>query len=221
MEVSLREFSRRIGVSLRTVQVAIESKRITAFRTEQAGIRTRIFVDQEKALQEWKDNTNHFNRNQLTRGEMEGRGLFGEGPEGKWDLQAPAAAPVPAKKPPAKAAEAPPKARKSDLPAPVMAVSQTESTYQKARGAREVYSAKMLELKFQLESKALVPVEAVKKLFYDIGKTVQQNLMNIPARISPIVAAEVDEKKVHDMIENEVVKALEILSDGNLESLTR
>ncbi len=95
-----------------------------------------------------------------------------------------------------------------------------QSTYQKARGAREVYNAKMIELKYKLQSKALVPVEDVKKIFFDIGKTIQLSMLNIPNRVAALIAAEMNEKKVYDILQAEIILALESLSNGKIDRLT-
>jgi len=194
---SLREFSRVMGVGLLSVQVAIKNGNITAFSMKGNPKKPIYDVDVEKAKEQWLDYTSRARRQ--TRGERDGVGVMGG-----QDI------PEKYKKKPGRPAQ------QSAPSEPV-----PETVYQKARGTRELLTAKLLQQKFLLESRALVPVENVKKLFFEIAKTVQQNLLNIPARISPIIAAELDEKVVHDMIESEIIKALEVLSDGALESLTR
>lgn len=183
--ISMRECARQLGVQLRSVQVALQSGRIHAEKTEQAGTKTRIFFDIDKVRQEWSTNTGTRNRD--TRGEMTGT------------APAPGAAGPPAGK----------------------AGPAEQTTYQKARGAREVYSAKMIELKYKLESKALVPVEDVKKIFFDIGKTIQLSMLNIPNRVAALIAAETNEKKVYDLLQAEINLALESLSNGKLDRLTQ
>jgi len=92
-------------------------------------------------------------------------------------------------------------------------------TFRKARSAREVFNAKMAELKFKKESGALVPIEDVKILFFNTGRDIQTNLLNIPARLAPILAAEMNEKKCFDLIKDEIVNVLEILSNARIDSL--
>lgn len=178
--VSLREFSRRIGVGLRAVQWAIENSRIKVAKSEQHGQRTRVFLDYESAARDWEANRDPSKRNRPTKGEM-----------------------------------------KQQSPRAGAGIPVGDSPYQKARSAREVYNAKMAELKYKIETKMLVPVEDVKILFFDIARTVQQNMLNIPNRVSAIIAAEIDEKKIHDILLDEIAKSLEALSNGKLDKLTK
>lgn len=197
--ISLREFGRRRGVQLRSVQFAIETGRIKIAETRKAGKRTRVFIDDETQAQAWAAHGDPGKRNRTTTGEAAagGAAVHAEGkPRRGRKARGQPAAQAPAKK-------------------------ATPSPYQIARAARETYSAKMAEIEFKKATGALVPLEPVKSLFFTIAKHTQQNLLNIPARITPIVAAENDEKKIYAIIEKEILEALETLSNVRFDSLTK
>ena len=182
--VSQREFSRRAGVTLRTVQQAIERGAVKIHHTEKAGSKTRVFIDWEiqgKAYAAARlPGANHATRgeqNSVPRGPMPGPGE-GAAPPGE------------------------------------------PSAYSKARTAREVFNAKFAEIRYKSESKAVVPTEKIKVLFFEIGRTIQLNMLNIPARIAPIIAAEHDEKKVYEILTSEIIQSLEALANnGKFDSL--
>ena len=199
--ISLREFGRRRGVELRAVQFAIERGRIKIAETRKAGKRTRVFIDDETQAQAWDASGDPGKRNRATRAEADAGAPTmhagkvkkrGKGTkQGKPPPAAPAAGPLP------------------------------PSPYQIARAAREAFNAKRAEMDFKKESGALVPLEPVKTLFFTLAKNTQQNLLNVPARISPIVAVENDEKKIYDIIEKEILEALETLANVRFDSLTK
>lgn len=196
--VSLRECARRLGVQLRSVQVAIQNGRIDVARTDTHGQRTRVFVDIDTVLQQWAQNTDPGKRHRQTRGEIAGT------------------TPPPGAQEPPSGPAGPGQRRPAGQD-----TKENPSAYQTARGAREVYTAKMVELKYKLQTKALVPAEEVKKIFFDVGKTIQLNMLNIPNRVAAMIAAESDEKKVFDILQTEITIALEALSNGRIDKLTQ
>lgn len=91
------------------------------------------------------------------------------------------------------------------------------SNFQIARTAREALNAKITELEYRKKIGDLVELEAVKELFFNAAKTTQQSLLNIPARISAIVAAKTDEREIYDLLEKEISESLENLSNTNFD----
>ena len=66
------------------------------------------------------------------------------------------------------------------------------------RAIKEMYAARLQKLEFEEKSKKLVPFDELK-----------DNLRTIPDRISPIVAAETDPSKIHNLISTEIRECLE------------
>lgn len=94
--------------------------------------------------------------------------------------------------------------------------SSDGAVYSKARAAREAFNAKLAEIEYREKSGQVVDTDKAKILFFNIAKTVQQNILNIPDRISAIVAAENNPKVVHDIISHELRVALQGLADGKV-----
>jgi hypothetical protein len=206
--VSVREFSRRMGVTLRAIQFAIERGRVKISKSEQRGQRVRHFIDMdEKAA--WELNRDPSKQGGPTRREK------GKGPQpsytkpGDREEGRPAAGGL--------APDATPGPGPGGAPDTSGQIFGRESAYHKARTARELFTAKTAELEYKVRIGELVSMDEVKKVFYTTANAVTQNLLNIPARVSAILAAETDEKKVFEMLNREIKNALQRLSDGNLE----
>lgn len=86
--------------------------------------------------------------------------------------------------------------------------------YEKARTEKEIYRAKMAKLNYERMDGSLVPVEAVKKQAFETARQVRDSLLNIPNRVSPIVAAEHDSKRVNEIFTQEIRQCLEYLSNN-------
>ena len=109
---------------------------------------------------------------------------------------------------------APPAVAQPGAPvAPVVATAPA-SLYGQAKTARETYAAKIAELEYRERAGELVELEKVKTEFRNIAEMVKTNLLNIPDRISSIVAAEQNEKVVHDMVSHEIRAALEKIMES-------
>lgn len=91
--------------------------------------------------------------------------------------------------------------------------------YEAARTEKEIYRAKMAKLNYERMDGTLVLAEEVKKASFEAARLVRDSLLNIPNRISPIVAAEHDAKKVHDLLDKEIRQCLETLA-GDLKNET-
>ncbi|KAB2918532.1 MAG: hypothetical protein F9K29_08175 [Hyphomicrobiaceae bacterium] len=63
--------------------------------------------------------------------------------------------------------------------------------YNQARAKKETWLARLRRLEFQLKSGSLVDAEAVKKAVFNCAREERDALMNWPARVTPLIAAEV------------------------------
>jgi len=77
------------------------------------------------------------------------------------------------------------------------------------RAIKEMYAARLQKLEFEERSKKLVPFDELKLELSKLHLQVRDNLRTIPDRISPIVAAEDDPAKIHNIITNEIRDCLE------------
>lgn len=225
-EMSLRGYSAHKGVSLAAVQKAIKSGRIPVARTQAAGSRMLVFVDSAECDRLWAENTNPVQQRLATRAEM------GKGP------QTPGSA----------------RQNKNDIiPDPIEphvkpknAVGEYGELYNKGRAYRENFQAKIAALEYQERSGKLIAKDKVKIAFFNAANTAQQNILNVPARIAPIIAAEyqsrinkviesidkgqsisketlismldavADDRTVNDIMERELKQALNELADGKI-----
>jgi len=91
--------------------------------------------------------------------------------------------------------------------------SQTESLI-KARTAAHSIKAALLKNAYDKETGKLIDAEKVRVAAMETAIQVRDSLLNIPDRISAIVAAESDPHKVHTLIDSEIRKSLEALADA-------
>jgi phage terminase Nu1 subunit (DNA packaging protein) len=90
---------------------------------------------------------------------------------------------------------------------------QNSEGYEQARTERMIWLAKQAELNYKKQEGLLVDAEAVRQAAFEKARQVRDSLLNIPARISPILAAERDTKKVNEILTNEIRQCLENLSN--------
>lgn len=72
--------------------------------------------------------------------------------------------------------------------------------------------AKKAELEVLEIMKTLVPAKDVKDAAFESGRLLRDQLLNIPGRVAPIIAAERDPKKTHEILEKEIRQCLETIS---------
>ena len=87
----------------------------------------------------------------------------------------------------------------------------------KARAMREHFKALLTELEYKERSGELILAKDVCDANFEKARLIRDQLLNIPARVSPILAAERDAKKVNEILTHEIRQCLETLSGGNNE----
>lgn len=210
--ISIREFARRIGVHHRAVQYAIEHGRITVAEIQKAGKRTRPKIDWQTQEKAWRENTDP-DRNVVQSAIQP-------------DRTPPAAPAAPAA--PGPDSQGPPqpaagkkgrKKKEKKAKAPPAGPPPPPSKFQVHRSEKEEWAAKMAEIKYKKAAGLTVELDKVKELFFNIGHATQQGLLNIPARVSAILAAKTDEREIYNILEKEIMIALENLSNADFEKL--
>ena len=83
-----------------------------------------------------------------------------------------------------------------------------------SRERREHYQAELAKLEVDLKRGELVSADSVKKVAFDLAKTVRESLINIPDRVVNQFAAETDPQAIHMALSHEIQFALERLADA-------
>ncbi len=84
----------------------------------------------------------------------------------------------------------------------------------KTRIKSEAERGKLLELKAKVEAGKYVDADEVRVAAFNKGRTTRDNLLNIPDRLSGMLAAEGDARKIHTLLTAEMRQAMEDLTGG-------
>jgi len=99
-----------------------------------------------------------------------------------------------------------------DNSSPAHAVKNKEGripiTYKAAQTAKEIARAKLIQIQVREKEGSLVEIAQVQKDAFDAGRNVRDALLNIPDRISSILAGEKKEAKIRKMLTSEIKNAL-------------
>jgi hypothetical protein len=82
----------------------------------------------------------------------------------------------------------------------------------KTKLKNEIERGKILEARAKAEIGRLVPLEDVKKVAFARGRIIRDGMMNIPDRVSSLLANENDASKIHEILSKEIREVLEELS---------
>jgi pyruvate/2-oxoglutarate dehydrogenase complex dihydrolipoamide acyltransferase (E2) component len=86
--------------------------------------------------------------------------------------------------------------------------------YARARAVRENYMARLAKIDFEERSGKLVSRDEVQVAAFNKFRTFRDGMLNIPDRVSAMLAAESDASKVHGSLTTEIRKALLEFADG-------
>lgn len=187
----MRGLARELGVTIRAVQKALIIGRLSAPRTVPHGKNTRTFFDVKKAKKEWLANTDGLKKTTLTRREM---GL----PPQYADV---------------KNAE---QITESNVEEKAKELPRNATSLSKARTAREMINLQVAQLDLKKRQGENVNIESAKLLFYKIANSVMNNMLAIPDRLSAVLAAEKDGRKINDLLKSEIKNALKAINDGRI-----
>ncbi|MDX5526343.1 MAG: hypothetical protein O7167_00380 [Wolbachia endosymbiont of Andrena nigroaenea] len=84
----------------------------------------------------------------------------------------------------------------------------------KTRIKNEMERGRLLEAKAKAEIGELVAVEEVKTEAFNVARVVRNNLLNIPNRVSALLASLSDTEKIHKTLTEEITNSLEELSNA-------
>lgn len=88
------------------------------------------------------------------------------------------------------------------------------ATYNQAKTAREVYEAKLAQLKYETESGRLVNADEVRSAVARRAATLRESFLQLPSRVAALLAAETDQSRCHGLLETEIRNVLQQLADA-------
>jgi chemotaxis protein histidine kinase CheA len=150
-------------------------------------------------------------------GDLVKRGILPEGKDGKIDVDLAKVALADRVRPSGKTAQAlavdplPPASPPANAPDPNgdKADDVQITSFHVARTLNEAAQAQMNQLKLRQMQGELIEVSAVRGQISAVLSSLREALMQIPARMSPVLAAESDASRVHDALSGEIHQALE------------
>ncbi|MCC6366347.1 MAG: hypothetical protein IT165_22750 [Bryobacterales bacterium] len=99
-------------------------------------------------------------------------------------------------------------------PAPAAEPMAGGLDYARARAVRENYMARLAKIDFEERSGKLVSRDEVQVAAFNKFRTFRDGMLNIPDRVSALLAAESDASKVHGSLTTEIRKALLEFADA-------
>lgn len=83
-----------------------------------------------------------------------------------------------------------------------------DEDFKRARTRREIADANLAEMKEAEQRNELIRMEAIRSALASMISTTREAILQVPARIAPIVAVEPDPAKVYDLMMDELNQAL-------------
>jgi hypothetical protein len=207
--ISLREFSRRRGVTLGAVQKAIDSGRVKAVRRSETTGRL-VAIEYNQAIAEWNGNTDP---DQAARAGQGPSAANARGPVAPGIPGTPVVQTIPAPGGEDSAAET---GGVGGVLQPEQSASAAqdgdEHGYLGHRAKREEFQAKRAELDYLERVGLLVSVAEVRREQFDIFRQHRDKLEQISANISERLAAETDPQRCEHLLRTAIRNTLNELS---------
>ena len=80
--------------------------------------------------------------------------------------------------------------------------------------AKKLGNAELARLQALKEREDLVPTADVKRMASTLGRQIRDNILAIPNRVAPLLAAARDSAEVHRLLSEELSTSLRVLSNG-------
>lgn len=202
--LSLREFARRRGVTLAAVQKAVASGRVQAVRRNERG--HLVAIELHEATRQWHERTD---------AELALRtGTIVAPPP-------PESPPATAVQPAAEAGAMPPAAPLAPLEMPAAPRAPAEArdepdesdAFHRDRARNEQLKRINGEIDLALRLKTLVRADDARRAGFEAARQVQEQLLRLPDRLAPLLAAETDPARVHALMSHEIRGALDALAE--------
>jgi hypothetical protein len=193
--MTLRAYARHRGVSLRAVQKALKSGRIS---TREDGR-----LDAEVTDANWARNT--APRPQPSSTQAAARPAKPTAPPQSAHHNSGTQRP--------EAESQRPEAQRREPAEPPRLESGLE--YSKARAVRESYLARLAKIDFEERTEKLVSADEVRVASFNRFRQFRDGMLNIPDRLAAVLAAETNPRQVHELLATEIRKALLEFADAN------
>jgi hypothetical protein len=191
--VSFAEFARIKEVSKPAVTGAIKNRIADAVVMRNG----RRMLDREKALELWDRNTTRNGSEKVSE----------EAKQRDRRPLEPGADPPPPAQVPAATGE--------QLKTLIMGLPEDQIPgLDVSRERKEHYNAEIARLQALKEREELVPTADVKRMASTLGRQIRDNILSIPNRVAPLLAAAQDSGEVHRLLSEELRTALRVLADG-------
>ena len=194
-------FAKRIGVSRQAVQQAVAAGRISTVNGK---------IDPVKAEKEWEANTDQSKPRNRVTGKPKGR-RDPKKPETPMDLdkkgRSRSRKKATAKKGKSKKTSTSKKRHDEEEQ------NAGASTYAQARAAREVYNAKLAEIKLAKERGLLVDAKKVEAAAFSLARRTRDQLIAIPERLCARLASMTDPNEIRHILEDEIEQVCSELSN--------
>lgn len=87
-------------------------------------------------------------------------------------------------------------------------------SYAQSRAVKEAYHARLAKLSYEEKTGSLIKIDAVKVSWFNILRVLRDRVLNLPDRLAPVLAAEIDPKKVRDLLEEDLRLILNDAADS-------
>lgn len=149
-------------------------------------------------------------------GDLVKRGVLSEDKDGLIDIELARVALANRVHPSSKTAQAIAAGAPAATPASAITAANDENqqitSYHVAKTLNETALARMNQLKLREMQGDLIRVDAVRSTLASAIASTREALLQIPARLSPVLAPETDAVKVHDLLHAELVQVLDHLT---------
>lgn len=84
--------------------------------------------------------------------------------------------------------------------------------FARSQARKELFRAKLAELEFLQKVGEVIDKHKVEAEWFRLSRLVRDGMLNIPDRLAGVLAAETDQRKIHELLLREIRQALEALA---------
>lgn len=87
-------------------------------------------------------------------------------------------------------------------------------SYAASRAIREAYAARMAKIAYEEKIGSVVSAESVKDAAFNCARETRRAILDVPCRLSELLAAETNPAAIESLLTKELIAALDSLSNG-------
>lgn len=106
------------------------------------------------------------------------------------------------------------KAPQSQHSPDVKGIASVQQRYVQAKLDNEIEKGRLLRLEAEEKERNLIPASEVENTLFTVGRVIRDTMMNIPDRVSTLLANINDAREIHKILSLEIRSSLEELSRG-------